>query len=43
MADVEAFNSNHTPTVFLSYASGDREAARILKEALITLRFGGVV
>jgi TolB-like protein len=36
MADVEAFNSNHTPTVFLSYASGDREAARTLKEALIT-------
>ena len=36
MADVEAVNSNHTPTVFLSYASADRDAARTLKEALTT-------
>jgi hypothetical protein len=26
--------SNHAPTVFLSYASADREAARVLKDAL---------
>jgi hypothetical protein len=27
-------DSNHAPTVFLSYASADREAARVLKDAL---------
>jgi len=32
--DVEALNSNRQPTVFLSYASADREAARALKDAL---------
>jgi TIR domain len=32
--DVEALNSNHPPTVFLSYASADREAARALRDAL---------
>ena len=34
MPDVEALNSNRQPTVFLSYASADREAARALKDAL---------
>jgi TolB-like protein len=29
-------NSPHAPTVFLSYASADREAARVLKDALPT-------
>jgi TolB-like protein len=32
--DVEALNSDRQPTVFLSYASADREAARALKDAL---------
>jgi len=32
--EVEALNSNHPPTVFLSYASADRAAARALKDAL---------
>jgi TolB-like protein len=32
--DEEALNSNRQPTVFLSYASADREAARALKDAL---------
>jgi TolB-like protein len=32
--DVEALNSNRPPTVFLSYASADREAARALRDAL---------
>jgi hypothetical protein len=35
MTGDDTFNSNHTPTVFLSYASQDREAARTLKDALI--------
>ncbi len=35
MTDVDASNSNHSPTVFLSYASEDREAARTLKDALV--------
>ena len=34
MPDVEALNSNRPPTVFLSYASADREAARALRDAL---------
>ena len=34
MPDVEALNSNRQPTVFLSYASADREAARALKDSL---------
>jgi TolB-like protein len=34
MADVEPHNSIRPPTIFLSYASLDREAARMLKEAL---------
>lgn len=34
MPDVEALNSNLPPTVFLSYASADREAARALRDAL---------
>lgn len=29
-------SANHAPTVFLSYASADREAARVLKDALPT-------
>jgi TolB-like protein len=32
--DIEALNSNRPPTVFLSYASADREAARALRDAL---------
>ena len=32
--DVEALNSNRPLTVFLSYASADREAARALRDAL---------
>jgi TolB-like protein len=35
--DVEALNSNRPPTVFLSYASADREAARALRDALPAL------
>jgi TolB-like protein len=35
--DVEALNSNRPPTVFLSYASADREAARALRDALQAL------
>src|SRR5258707_8240906 len=35
--EVDAPHANHTPTVFLSYASADREAARVLKDALPTL------
>ena len=34
MADDEAVNSSRPPTVFLSYASEDRAAARVLNEAL---------
>jgi TolB-like protein len=34
MADVDPHNSIRPPTIFLSYASADREAARMLKEAL---------
>jgi TolB-like protein len=34
--DIEALNSNRPPTVFLSYASADREAARALRDALPT-------
>ena len=36
MPDIEALNSNRPPTVFLSYASADREAARALRDALPT-------
>jgi TolB-like protein len=35
--DEEALNSNRPPTVFLSYASADREAARALRDALPAL------
>jgi hypothetical protein len=35
--DVEALNSSRPPTVFLSYASADREAARALRDALPAL------
>jgi TolB-like protein len=34
LADDEAVNSSRPPTVFLSYASEDRAAARVLNEAL---------
>jgi len=34
MPDAEALNSNRPLTVFLSYASADREAARALRDAL---------
>jgi TolB-like protein len=34
LADDDAVNSSRPPTVFLSYASADREAARVLKDAL---------
>ena len=34
MSDVDASNTNRAPTVFLSYASADREAARALRDAL---------
>jgi TolB-like protein len=34
--DDQALNPNRPPTVFLSYASADREAARVLKDALPT-------
>jgi TolB-like protein len=34
VADAEALSSNRAPSVFLSYASADREAARALKDAL---------
>ena len=34
MSDVDASNANRAPTVFLSYASADREAARTLRDAL---------
>jgi len=35
--EVDASSANHAPTVFLSYASADREAARVLKDALPNL------
>src|SRR5260370_1900642 len=35
--EVNAPHAKHAPTVFLSYASADREAARVLKAALPTL------
>src|SRR5258708_8890793 len=35
--EVDAPHAKHAPTVFLSYASADREAARGLKDALPTL------
>jgi TolB-like protein len=35
--EVDASHANHAPTVFLSYASADREAARVLRDALPTL------
>jgi hypothetical protein len=34
MASVDAADSHRPPTVFLSYASEDREAARLIKDAL---------
>jgi TIR domain len=34
VSDDEALNPNRPPTVFLSYASADREAARVLKDAM---------
>jgi TolB-like protein len=34
LPDDEALNPDRSPTVFLSYASADREAARVLKDAL---------
>ncbi len=36
MSEADELNSSPRPTVFLSYASADREAARILKDALLT-------
>jgi hypothetical protein len=35
--EADAPHASHTPTVFLSYASADREAARVLKDALPAL------
>jgi len=35
--EVHLMDSNRAPTVFLSYASADREAARVLRDALPTL------
>jgi len=34
LSDVDASSTNRAPTVFLSYASADREAARALRDAL---------
>ena len=35
--EAEASRSHQAPTIFLSYASEDREAARVLRDALPTL------
>jgi len=35
--EADASRANHAPTVFLSYASEDREAARVLRDALPAL------
>jgi hypothetical protein len=35
--EVDGSSARHAPTVFLSYASADRDAARVLKDALPTL------
>src|SRR5271170_403888 len=37
VSDADELNSSPRPTVFLSYASGDREAARLLKDAVSAL------
>jgi TIR domain len=37
VSEAEASNSTPAPTLFLSYASGDRDAARVLRDGLQTL------